>query len=606
MDSQVEQVKAAVQIEDLVREYVPSLKSKGKNWFGLCPFHQEKSPSFSVNPELQIYKCFGCGVGGDVIDFIERIEGVDFPQALEIAAKRAGITLEQYGSGQDSKFRKKQERAREVHRLAAEYYHFILNEHDSGKSGRTYALEHRGLTPKQLKQYKLGYAPENFHNLDNFLKKRGFSRSELVEFGLLVSKNGRTYDKFRGRLMHPIFDLRGNVIAFSGRVISKDTLGPKYLNTPETIIYSKKNSLYGALQAKEEMRRKNYCIVVEGNLDVVSSARADINNIVCPLGTALTIEQLNLLKRYVDTIYFCFDTDQAGKKALLRSLELAEKVGLNALAIDLGDFQDADEMISQDPKLWKQSVESALEVPEYIMTVFKKDYDLSKASDKINYLNVTLPFIAKLRDQIKIDHYLQQLEMITGTRYETLVQKLNQTRQQPLLAENQSRANPDQVQVDAGDTDLPQLEEKSDAYQIGQKLCDLLNYIYAWREYISDVDKLRRIYGDSLPNEEVTLIEMAILGAENKSAVKVETAKGPELKKALITALSQSKIKFNQAPDDPEKEINKMMRSYVRQKLQSYLRVLQASAKASIEETEQQQLLKRISKYISKLEQLGV
>jgi DNA primase len=497
MDSQVDEIKEKLNIVDIVQEYVPSLKRSGRNFFGLCPFHQEKSPSFSVNPELNIFKCFGCGEGGDVLTFLQKIEGVDFPKAMELAAKRAGVTLKKFDSPQARKFREKKQRALDAHILASEYYHFLLTEHKTGRVGLSYATKARKIEMDQIKKFKLGYAPKNFNNLRNFLTKKGFKDSDLVEFGLLARKGANIYDKFRGRLMHPIFSMQGDVVGFSGRIIDKEDKGPKYLNSPETVIYKKKNLVYGGYQAKDAMRKTGFVVLVEGNIDIVSSHRAGVENIVCPLGTALTDDQLKLLKRYVEEIYFAFDTDLAGKKALLRSLEMVERQGFTAKAIDLGDFGDSDDLICSEDgvKLWKKRVKSAVEIPEFIIEKFKDDYNLSNASQKQKYIKSCLPFIAKLRDEIRVSDFLNSLSITTGVDVEQLRKYLQRYRNSHRKNNNAFKA-PDNNQTDSQSGQLNQDSQYSQ--QTNQKKQANKNFSKTFINIIS----LIHFYGDKIKNTE--------------------------------------------------------------------------------------------------------
>lgn len=556
MDSQIEAIKSALDIVTVVQSYVPSLKARGRNHFGLCPFHQEKSPSFSVNPELQIFKCFGCGEGGDVLSFLQKIEGLDFPAVLELAAAKAGISLEKFSSPQEQALRREKARAYEAHRLACEYYHYLLLSHPSGKPGLEYAINRRKLRPQQLKQYKLGFAPRAYHNLEKFLLKKGFNQAELVKFGLLVNKDGRIYDKFRERLLHPIANMQGEVVGFSGRIINPEHPGPKYLNSPETIIYHKKDLLYGAYQAKDEMRRRGFVILVEGNLDVVSSAKVGMGNIVCPLGTALTPEQLRLVKRYVRAVYFAFDTDAAGKKALLRSLELTEQAGLIAKAIDLGEYKDVDEMVVAKPELWLARVETALEIPEYVVNIFKADYDLSSASDKIAYLDKVLPFIAKLRQQIKIDHYLQQLELITGTKYEILQAALAD--KQRNIAHTTAHSQPEQTP-----TAYPAQVE----VRVNKALKQLLVYLYAYKEQLTDPEKLLAIYRGRLTKNESALLDLCLGVIANNAPAEL-------YKQQLAQIVSEQTVKIDLDFEEPQAELSKMLKAYVKNRVQTYLRTL--------------------------------
>jgi len=409
--SQVDEIKSKLDIASIVAEYVPTLKRNGRNHFGLCPFHSEKTPSFSVNSDLGIYKCFGCGESGDVIKFIQEVENYDFPKALELLAKKAGVKLKTTYSPADKKKRKEKERILEANTLATKYYHYLLTKHSKGKLALNYTKQ-RKLKLPVLKKFQIGYAPEGFNNLMNFMVKKGFSKKELVKMGLLVSKGDKIYDKFRDRLMFPIINHQGDIVGFSGRQVKKSDYGPKYLNSPETIVYTKSHVLYGLFQAKEALRKKNVAIIVEGNVDILSSHQAGVGNIVAPLGTALTIDQIKLVRRYVDEVYFALDTDEAGTKALIRSIDLTESEGLNFKVLNLGKYQDVDELIRSGGN-WEDVIDNAQDVIVFLIDKLSKKYDLTSANDKAVFIGEIVSIIAKLKNNIKIDHYTKMLSRKT-------------------------------------------------------------------------------------------------------------------------------------------------------------------------------------------------
>ena len=420
--SQIEEIKERLDIVSVVQEYVPSLKKSGRNYFGLCPFHQEKSPSFSVNSELGLFKGFGCGEGGDAIKFLEKIEGLDFPHALENAAKRVGITLVKNTNPKLVKERAKKQKVLEANTLTAQYFNYLLTKHKNGEIAREYA-KMRKISNHSIETYHLGFAPIGFENLKSFLTKRGFVLKDLVEWGLLVEKNNRIYDKFRNRLMFPIMDHQGEIVGFSGRAIDKNEKGPKYLNSPETPIYNKSKLLYGLYQAKESVRKEDFAIIVEGNVDIISSYQSGVKNIVAPLGTALTEDQLKLLKRYCTKIYLSFDTDSAGQRALLRSLEIAEKVGLQTLAIDIGVNKDVDELIT-DGGDWQKIVSKAKPVIDFLIKILSKNYDLEDSRQKSLFVKQILTYITKIENDIEISDYIEKLSKKANIGRETLLDQL--------------------------------------------------------------------------------------------------------------------------------------------------------------------------------------
>jgi len=430
--SQIDDIKARLDIVTVVQEYVPNLKRSGRNFFGLCPFHQEKTPSFSVNSELGLFKCFGCGKGGDVIRFLEEIEGLEFPKALELAAKKAGVELKREYNYENKKHHQEKQKILFTNNLAAEYYYYVLMEHDTGAPGREY-LKKRKLTTEVVKKFKLGYAPINYDNLKKYLNKKGFKEQELVKWGLLVDKNGKIYDKFRNRLLFPILNHQGDVVGFSGRIVEEKELGPKYLNSPETPVYSKSKLLYGLYQGKETIRKKNFAILVEGNIDVLSSHVDGVANIVAPLGTAITIDQLQLLHRYCDKVYLAFDNDEAGHKALIRAIELAQQVNLKVSALNLGKFKDVDDLINSGAD-WKKVIASNKEVIPHLMHVLKNRFDMAKASEKTEYVKRMLLYIAKITDNIMILEYVKTLGEFVSIEENILLTELKKVLKKGAMA----------------------------------------------------------------------------------------------------------------------------------------------------------------------------
>jgi len=420
--SQIDEIKDRLDIVSVIQEYVPGLKKSGRNFFAPCPFHQEKTPSFSVNSELGLYKCFGCGEGGDVIKFIEKIEGLDFPHALEAAAKRAGVELKKFSNPQLKKQRAEKDRILELNALVAKYFNYLLTEHKTGEIARKY-IKQRQINKTGTVTYQLGFAPIGFENLKKFLTKRGYTEGELVNWGLLASKNGRNYDKFRNRLMFPIIDHQGEVVGFSGRSIDPEEKGPKYLNSPETPVYNKSKLLYGLFQAKENIRKQDFAIIVEGNIDIVSSYQAGVKNIVAPLGTALTEDQMKLLKRYCTKVYLAFDSDPAGQKALLKSLELAEKTGLQTLAIDIGKYKDVDDLITSGGD-WQQVVAKAKPVIDFLIKTLAKNYDLEDSRQKALFVKQMLEYIAKIENDIEKADYLEKLSKKARVERDDLIEQL--------------------------------------------------------------------------------------------------------------------------------------------------------------------------------------
>ncbi|MCA9381866.1 DNA primase, partial [Candidatus Dojkabacteria bacterium] len=407
--NQIEEIKEKLDIADVVSEYV-QLKSSGRNKFGLCPFHKEKTPSFSVNSELGIFKCFGCQESGDVIAFIEKVESVDFPKALEIAAKKAGVELIKTNSAEYDKNAKEKKLVVRLNTLSATFFNYILVSHEAGKKAKEYANK-RGLTKEIIEKFNIGYAPSGYENLKKFLLKKGFHESELIRYGLLVSKGNRVFDKFRSRIMFSIYDEYGDIVGFSGRIIDNNSKAPKYLNSPQTPVYNKSNLVFGLYQAKESIRKEGFVIITEGQMDVISSYKVGVKNTVAPLGTAITDLQLKKLKRYAETFLFAFDNDSAGEAAAFRAFKIASELGVVSKGITIPDVHDVDELIQTDSKKWQKAIDDAQDMIIYLIKRVSKDVDLTTIDGKVKSANLILPVIASVSDSIRKDYYLEELSL---------------------------------------------------------------------------------------------------------------------------------------------------------------------------------------------------
>jgi DNA primase len=455
--SDVEKIKQRLDIVDVISKYI-ELKQAGSNYKALCPFHGEKTPSFSVNSQLQIYKCFGCGKTGDVINFVQEIERLTFPEALGKTAEMAGVEIEGKFQHKDLASEEKKFRALQATGLAAKYFHHVLMAHEVGKHAREYA-DKRLLTSKELTKFNFGYATNSYVNLKSFLLERGFSEDELIEFGLLV-KREKSVDKFRNRLMQPLYNLEGKVIGFSGRILVKNDKAPKYLNSPESILYKKNEQLYSLFHAKEAIRKQGFVILVEGNLDVVSSHRVGVENIVAPLGTAFTPNQAKLIKRFSDKVYICFDTDKAGIGATGRTLKILEDEGIEHRVIDLGEYQDCDEMIRAGAKLWIKAIENNMETYEYLKQALTKDIDLGSADAKTQIKKLIMPIIQSYKGDVKINHYVRDLSLILEVSQESLINELgNNIKKRPSFFDKEESVENTKENIDAKPTEADKLEE---------------------------------------------------------------------------------------------------------------------------------------------------
>jgi DNA primase len=397
----IEKVIEANDIIDVISEYV-ELKKAGKEFKGLCPFHREKTPSFMVSQEKQVYHCFGCNASGNVVTFIMDIENLTFKEAIEFLADRVGITLEETVLTEREYQRKKLiDEIYKVNKLATMYFYNKLFS-EEGRQALTY-IRKRGLTEATIKKFGIGYSPPHGNGLLNFLKEKGYTESFLVKAGLLSQKNNRYYDKFRNRVMFPIIDVKGNVIGFGGRSID-DSL-PKYLNTPETEVFKKSKTLFAINFAKKTQQDK--FIIVEGYMDAISLHQAGIDCAVASLGTALTEDQARLIKRYKGNVVIAYDADEAGISAALRGLDILDELNLNIKVLTIPYGKDPDEFIKKEGvDAFNQLIENADSLIEFKAKVFRKNLDLDNPQDRIIYVKKIAKDIAKLSDEVKREVYI--------------------------------------------------------------------------------------------------------------------------------------------------------------------------------------------------------
>ncbi|OGD86598.1 DNA primase [Candidatus Curtissbacteria bacterium RBG_16_39_7] len=427
MTDSIEEIKRKIDIVEFISEYLP-LKKMGRNFAAKCPFHQETKPSFMISPDRQIFRCFGCEAAGDIFAFLEKKEGLSFPEALEVLAKRAGVTLERFEP------RKKSEREKllTITNWATKLFHHLLTKHGLGKRARAY-LEKRGINEKSVVDFGLGYAPKSGELLSKFLESKSFQQADVASSGLLVSRaRGGYFDRFRDRIIFPIKDVKGQVAGFSGRLIE---LGgekfpetePKYLNSPETPIFQKGFLLYGLDLAKEAIREKKIAVLVEGEFDVISSHQAQVKNVVAVKGTSLTREQIGLVSRFAENIAICFDTDIAGDAAARRGIELAEQAGMNIKVIQTAGFKDPDEMIKSSAQKWQDAVEKAVPVYDWLIDSALHRFDKTTAEGKKKIGQELLPIFSRISDDLVKAHYLQKLAAKLSLAEEVLWKALTKT-----------------------------------------------------------------------------------------------------------------------------------------------------------------------------------
>ncbi len=439
LNSPIEEIKSKLDIVEVIGDYI-KLQKAGANYRALCPFHSEKTPSFFVSPARQIWHCFGaCSEGGDIFKFIMKIEGVEFGDALRILAQRAGVKLRK----QDSRLKTERQRLYEICELSCQFFEKQLEGSKKGRQAKSYILK-RGVSEESIKKWRIGYAPDTWEGLSDFLVGKGYNREEIVKAGLAVKKQDNScinscnyprksasiiYDRFRGRIIFPVFDLNSQVIGFSGRVISQEQeLTAKYINTPNTFLYDKSKVLYGLDKAKIEIRKKDFCILVEGNIDAVMVSQAGFKNVVAVCGTALTLYQLKVLKRYSENLITAFDMDIAGDSATKRGIDLAQSEGFNLKIITMPKNLDPADIIFKNPKQWEELLQQAKSILQFYFDTTISRFDSKTPEGKREISKILLPIIKRIPNKIEQSYWIRELAKDLEVKEEMVEQELKKAK----------------------------------------------------------------------------------------------------------------------------------------------------------------------------------
>jgi DNA primase len=418
----VEEVKSRLSIEDVIGEYV-QLKRTGRNWKGLSPFGNEKTPSFVVSPEKQIWHDFSSGKGGNMFSFVMEMEGLDFKGALELLARKAGVDIEQYRTKTGQRSGPSKERLYELLEAATHFYQVQFSKHTTSLE---YVFKKRRFTKETALEWRLGYAPNNGTALIDFLRSRQFNDEEVQAAGVSARGYRGIQDMFRGRLMIPLQDPQGRVIGFTARLLVDDPDAPKYINTPQTALYDKSRHIYGLHLAKESIRKKKFVVITEGNLDVIASHQAEVREVVATAGTALTEPHLKALSRFTGDIRLSFDADKAGLAATERAIPIASRVKVSLSIIDIPSGKDPDELIKQDPEVWRSIIETPVYALDWLMTRYEKLLDIKTAVGKREFSDILLPVVRALTDPVEQDHYMLAIADAVQVSKDALIAKLQQ------------------------------------------------------------------------------------------------------------------------------------------------------------------------------------
>jgi len=455
INSQTDEIKSKIDIVDLISEYI-QLKQAGANWKACCPFHNEKTPSFMVSREKQIWHCFGCGEGGDAFSFVQKIENMEFPEALRLLAQKAGIKLKKI----DPTLTSQRTKLLDINKLAAEYFYQVLFKSQEAQIARDY-IKTRQLTKLTIDDFKLGYAPDSWDTLLNFLRKKNYKDNDIFLAGLVVKNDkGKLYDRFRKRLIFPICDNNSNIVGFTARILdqSQESQGGKYINTPQTLIYNKSLIIYGLDKAKKEIKNKDLVVIVEGNMDAITSHQAGIKNVIASSGTALTLEQLKILQRFSNNLALAFDADMAGQVAAQRGIDNALSIGMNIKIIQLPkeingqEIKDPDDCIKQGVDHWQKAIDNSISIMDFYFKKIFNQYNNDDPQDKKQIADKLLKQIIKINNLVEQDYWLKQLAQKIETDENILRESLKQYLSQD--KKNEEEINFEQIKVKSKEEQL--------------------------------------------------------------------------------------------------------------------------------------------------------
>ena len=567
--SPIEEIKQKLDIVDVISEYL-TLKKVGANYRALCPFHKEKNPSFYVNPERQIWRCFGCSRGGDIFKFIMEIENVEFPEALKILAKKAGVELKGYEKVDSSK----KNLLKKINQEAAKFFERNLWEN---KEALDYLLK-RGLKKETIKEFQLGFAQDNWHLLERYLKEKGFLQTDIFESGLLVkTDDGRFYDRFRSRIMFPLYDSLGNIIGFSGRIFGKETDAGKYINTPQTLIFDKSQLLYGIHKSKEFIKKEKKALIVEGQMDFLMAWQNDLKYSVAVSGTAFTEKQLSILKRYTNNLILCFDMDEAGEVACERSIFEAKKRDFSIEVLPLAFGKDLAELLKEKPKETKKILSNKIPIMEFFFEKAKKVASLTDSEGRKKIADYFLAKIKLLVSPVEQGFWIEKLANFLKIKEEFLYDALKSI-----------KTSKEKEEIKDEEKFLP--ETFSFSQSLSKKIIALI---------LEDKEKF-------LSLEEIENLEKFLDKDYQEIFLKIKNGREKEIEDKIAYLKLFFEYEFGDLKIDKEKELKKLIKLLKKENLKSEIEKINFEIKEAEENKDQkkaEELLLKIKKLSEKLKQ---
>jgi len=527
--NQIAEIKDRIDIVQIIEKYV-RLKQTGKNYVGLCPFHKEKTPSFIVSPDIQRYKCFGCGKSGDIFNFVQEIENIDFVEALERLAKVAGVELKKV------KVNTKYKEIKEINHIATKYYYNALLR---DKKAMEY-VKGRGMNDESIKQFALGYAPKYPKLLERIKSSGSFSKKALEDSGLFVVKNGQLRDKFFDRIMFPIRSRRGEVIGFTARQNAGNEYGPKYMNSPETPVFHKSYNLFAQYESRQEIRKQDLAIICEGSTDVIAAHQHGVKNIVAPLGTSITKEQLESLSRITKNVLFFFDSDEAGQAALNRGFVIASELNMNPYATVSTPYKDIDELLQKEPEKFEKLIKNKKEAFSYILSNAIEGKNLNKLEDLEKVKKAIFPLLNAVKDKNTKALYARKLKEVTKIEYGTKKGEENITE----VKEPQKKREKRKQNLALHYLQLLLLTEEKKDYLIDERFFtdEKIRQIYNQIKEIHTLKEKEKWYKENDENEDIReILDDMVFNTLNLPENKEEREKD------LIFTIKKIKVEYYQA-----------------------------------------------------------